>query len=308
MKPINVPPEVSVVICTRNRRALLAEAVASVQEQTGVQWEMLVVDDASTDDTHAFLDKLQTQNIRCFRQRRHSERSAARNLGLAHSYGEFVMFLDDDDLLHPGALAVLKTALDNNPDAVAAVGARRDRFCDRRYERRDSHPHFARKRNIFDELLFGWSAVSGQNLYRTDIVRSAGGYADAVIPCEDRDLWLRVARLGPVMLCPETVMTYRIHHGGQWRPDNLLQLRESVARSAIRRLPKEKRRRGLLLRKCTRLIGQSEGALSRGRFVSALWFTLRAVVTAPGLFTSPLIGPWVLRRMAGRAYHWLHGR
>jgi GT2 family glycosyltransferase len=205
------------------------------------------------------------------------------------------MFLDYDDLLHPGALAILKAALDNNPDAVAAVGARVDWLCEKDFARRDSHPHFIRKRDIFNDLLFGWSAVSGQNLYKTGIVRTAGGYNNE-IPCEDRDLWLRVARLGQVVLCPETVMTYRVH-SGQFRPANLLQVREKVARRAIRILPKEKRRNGLMIRRCTRLIDQAEAALKEGRFIYGAWSALRAVATKPGLFTSPLINFWVLRRL-----------
>ena len=94
-------PEVSIVIATRNRRAMLADAVNSVQTQAGVDWELIVVDDASTDDTWDFLSGLHDPRIRCFRQEKQYERSAARNLGLANSRSEFIIFLDDDDLLWP---------------------------------------------------------------------------------------------------------------------------------------------------------------------------------------------------------------
>ena len=90
-------PDVSVVIATRDRRAMLAEAMESVVAQTRVHWELLVVDDASTDDTWAYLDSRREVSVRCFRQESHAERSAARNLGLAHARGRYVMFLDDDD-------------------------------------------------------------------------------------------------------------------------------------------------------------------------------------------------------------------
>jgi glycosyltransferase involved in cell wall biosynthesis len=266
---------------------------------------MIVVDDASTDDTWSFLSGLRMPDLRCFRQHAWTERSVARNLGLAHARSALVMFLDSDDLLRPRALTILKAALDNNPDAVAAVGARVDWLCEEDFARRDSHPHFLRKRDVFDDLLFGWSAVSGQNLYRTSIVRNAGGYNE-VVPCEDRDLWLRVSRLGPVVLCPETVMTYRVHPG-QSRPDNLLQIREKVARRAIRILPKEKRRNGLLIRRCALMIDQAEAALKEGRFIDGAWSALRAVAARPMLFTSPLINSWVLRRLARRVLHRLRG-
>jgi glycosyltransferase involved in cell wall biosynthesis len=305
--PEGSPPEVSVVIATRNRRVWLAETMERVAAQRGVGWELLVVDDASTDDTWSFLQAQGMPGLRCFRQRTHGERSAARNLGLAEARGGSVMFLDDDDLLRPGALAVLQAALAAHPEAVAAVGARWDRFCEEDYERRDAHPRRSRTRNVFDELLFGWSAVSGQNLYRTGVVRDVGGYDVARIPCEDRDLWLRLVRRGPVVLCPEIVLTYRIH-AGQWRPDDLPRIRELVARRAILALPPPARRRALLIRRSTSFFDRAQAAMGEGRFAAGLGLAARAVFAAPLLFTSPLIAPLVARRLAGRAWHRLRGR
>lgn len=299
-------PDISVVIPTSNRRAMLAEAINSVQAQTNARWELIVVDDASTDDTWSFLSGLRDTRIRCFRQEKKYERSAARNLGLANARSEFIMFLDDDDLLWPGTLSVLKGALEKHPDTVAAIGARWDWFVDEHYERRDVHPRFMRRRHIFDELLFGWSAVSGQNLYRTEVVRDVGGYDKSMIPCEDRDLWLRIARRGPVILCPKIVMTCRFHRG-QRRPDNLIKIRERVAWRAIRNLPKMERRRGLILRRCTALVQQAEDAMRAGHYAAGIGLTVRAFATAPRLFASPLIGPWVVRRLAGRIWHRLKG-
>ena len=77
-------PVVSVVVCTRNRRAWLAEAVDSVRQQRGLAWELIIVDDASTDETWTYLQSLATKHelaVRIFRQTQHGERSAARNRG-----------------------------------------------------------------------------------------------------------------------------------------------------------------------------------------------------------------------------------
>ncbi|MBI3879577.1 MAG: glycosyltransferase [Verrucomicrobia bacterium] len=301
------PPLVSVVICTRNRRALLAETVASVRAQTGVAWELLVVDDASTDDTWDFLQTLDSDAIRCLRQTQHGERSAARNRGLAEARAQFVMFLDDDDLLVPDALKNLSGPLLRRSGPVAAVGARWDWFCDGRGGgRRDSHVRVRREREVFFDLLFGWSAVSGQNLFRVETVRRAGGYDLALNFCEDRDLWLRVARLGPVALLPAVVMKYRVHPG-QWRPDNLQGIREKVFRRAIRALPARERRHGLLVRHSARRVQQAEDFFSTGNFFAGFSTALRAWAAAPGLFLSPLVGPWVARRLARRVWHRLRG-
>ena len=301
MTPPNDEPEISVVICTRNRRSMLSEAVASVRGQKNVRWELLIVDDCSTDDTSEFLESAKDFNTRCFKQEKHSERSASRNLGLANARGAYVMFLDDDDLLWPGALSTLKKALSASPEAVGAVGARWDWFVDEKYERRASHPHITRCRKIFDEILFGWSAVSGQNLFRTRIVRSLGGYNNSVNVVEDRDLWLRISRAGPVVLMPKVVMTYRIHPE-QWRPPNIRHLRGWVAHRAIRSLPPAERRRGIRLRRCTALIDKAEDAIQRGHYAVGIGLAMRAVAHVPRLFVSPLIGPWVFRRLAGRMW------
>ena len=298
-------PDVSVIICTRNRRVWLAEAVASVAAQTEIGWEIIVADDASSDDTPAWLEARRAENFRVVRQDPAGGRAAAANRALADARGGAVMFLDDDDVLRPGALATLGAALRAVPGAVAAVGARWDWFCDGRGGgRRDSHPRFPRVRDIFPELMFGWSAVSGQNLYRTEIVRRAGGYTvvPALWPCDDRDLWLRVARFGPVVLRPEIVMTYRVH-AGQWRPADLGAIRERVARRGIRALPRAERRRALRMRRSGQGVQAAEQALSAGELLTGLGRAAQAWAAAPGLWFSPLIGPWVGRRLLRRIWH-----
>jgi hypothetical protein len=109
------------------------------------------------------------------------------------------------------------------------------------------------------------------------------------------------------VLRPEIVMTCRVH-AGQWRPEKLLRIRERVARRAIRDLPESARRRGLILRRCTDLVQQAEESMRTGRYAAGIRFAVRALATAPGLFASPLIGSWVARRLAGRAWHRMRGR
>jgi glycosyltransferase involved in cell wall biosynthesis len=297
-------PLVSVVVATRNRRAWLAETAASVRAQSGARFELIVVDDASTDDTWSWLEREAASGaLRALRLPEHGERSAARNLGLAEARGELVMFLDDDDLLLPGALAHLARALGERPGAVAAVGARWDwSFEGNGKGRRDSHVWIPRLRPVFSELLFGWSAVSGQILFRTARVREIGGYTSTYIPTEDRHLWLRLSRLGPVVLIPRTVLKYRVH-GGQWRPENIQWIRERVYRGAIRSLPRREWRRGLRIRQSSRLIRGAEVALAEGRTLAGLGQAARAFAMAPGLFVSPLIGSWVARRLLRPVWH-----
>ncbi|MEY2878521.1 MAG: hypothetical protein RLZZ15_901, partial [Verrucomicrobiota bacterium] len=300
-------PEVSVIVPTFNRVALLPESIASVCAQSGIEWELIVVDDASTDATPGFLATLTEARCRTLRNATRGDRSGACNLGLRHARGEFVMFHDDDDLLRPGALARLVAALRRHPQAVAAVGGRWDWFCDGRGGgRRDSHPFVPRVRDVYDDLLFGWSAGSGQNIYRTERVRQIGGFDATHHLVEDRDFWLRIAPTGPVVIRPEIVMTCRVHPG-QWKPADIQRRRERVFRAAIRRLPRGQRRRALRIRKCSRAILAAETALADGRFSYAVGEVFRATLVWPGVWWSPLLGPWVARRLARRVWHRLRG-
>lgn len=292
-------PDVSVVVCTHNRLAWLQECVASVLKQEGPAFELLIVDDASSDGTRDWLSGLRDPAIRILLPEDHLFRAGAANLALSQAGGRHLMLLDDDDVLRDGALQALSSALDRHSDAVAAVGARWTWFTAENYARRDAHPRRTMVRDVFPELLFGWSAVSGQNLYRTALVQDLGGYRQEFSPCDDRDLWLRVAARGKVVLCPETVVTYRLHPD-QWRPPNLRAIREAVARRALEGLDEEGRRRGMKLRRSNAWLDQAEDAFTAGRFSAGIGAAGRALAAAPGIYLSPLIGEWVFRRLAGR--------
>ena len=302
-------PLISVVIATRDRRELLAEAVESVRRQTSCDWELLVVDDASRDGTPQWLANLRDERVRSFRLSEHSERSAARNRGLNEARGEFVMFLDDDDRLRPQALAYLVEHLRRDARAVASVGARL-KFKEGVYATRINHPVRPSRRliwptlrttrkDIVPELLagWGWSAISGQTLYRTDAVRRAGGYPENVVVVEDRALWLRVARLGAVVVLPEIVLEYR-DHGGQWRPANLFEMRREVFADFIAELGPEERRRARRARAGGECLYRADAEFARAHYAAALWCYLKSCVIAPELFFSPLTAPAIMRAAA----------
>lgn len=293
------PPWVTVVIPTRNRRALLAETLASVIQQEETRWQAVVVDDASTDDTWAWLQNLEDPRISSLRQAGCQRQAAARNRGLEVARGRYCLFLDDDDILWPDALGYLARALERMPPAVAAIGARQDWFTHQGYRRRDVHPRRQRRVDLQRPLLAGWSAVPAQTLFRTAIVRDVGGYDSTMVPCDDRDLLHRIATRGTVLLLPQTVMTYRITPQ-QWRPTDIRAIRERVARRAIRSLPHAQWHRGLRIRRMVQLLDTAEDRCQAGKLTQVISLLVQALLTAPGTLLSPLIGPWVLRRLAGR--------
>ncbi len=114
--------DVSVVIPTRNRSTLLAMALRSVFHQQDVELEVIVVDEASTDDTSTMLATIGDARVRVIRNDAPHGVSAARNSGAAEARGEWLAFLDDDDLWAPTKLARQIHAAEDSRTAVDLHG------------------------------------------------------------------------------------------------------------------------------------------------------------------------------------------
>lgn len=286
-------PSVSVVVSTYNRLAFLKEAVNSVKTQTFKNWELIIVDDASSDGTEEWLNTIQHSQIKTIRLHQNSERSAARNRGLAEAAGAFIMFLDDDDRLRPNALQALVKPLQNDGNIVAVVGARW-KFRDGYYATKISHPPIAFKKSIWQDLLTGWSAVSGQMLFRTATVVVVGGYSGQLIPCEDRQLWLRIACHGSVQIIPAIALDYRDH--GQKRPGNIEAIREKVYQEFIDTIdcPHEKQQ-AQRMRDSARLLKIAETKYWQANYREAFNYYFRVCRSTPTLAISPLTGPPIIR-------------
>lgn len=276
-------PQVTVVIPTRNRLPLLREAVQSVRGQTGAEWELVVVDDASDDGTSAWLDQIDDPRVQPLSLPVHVERGVARNRGLALAQGNAVLFLDDDDLLAPGAVAALVEALERRPEAVAAVGAavRFDPHGGRQWA---PHPHRESVRSVWREVITGWDSGPGQALFITRALRAAGCWNEQLTYWELGDLWFRVARLGPVVFIPQTVLEIRLH-AGQKRP-NASSVDDRGAFVAA--LPEHDRKEGMRMLRARTLVLAADDARFRGEYRDALAGYLRAILTAPLLVRSPL--------------------
>jgi len=299
-------PRVTVVIPTRNRLNLLREAIESVKRQSFSDWEVVVVDDASVDGTPGWLEGMRDRRIRPQRLYRHSERSAARNRGLSEARGEFVLFLDDDDLLVPGALKRLSSALGRRSDAVAAVGAS-VRFDHTGHRVRAAHPRIGFTRTIWRDVLAGWDSGSGQALFRTNRVREVGGWKERLSYWEVGDLWFRVARLGPVVLLPATVLKLRVHPA-QTPPNPPTQ---DPRPALVGTLSGSEREQAARLVRARRLVDQGDDARFAGEHRRALGCYLRAVTTAPLLIRSPLTRRDLggnIRMEAARVVAGRHGR
>ncbi|WP_411282270.1 glycosyltransferase family 2 protein [Gemmatimonas sp.] len=279
---------VSVVIPTRNRHQFLSETVASVQEQTFLDWELIIVDEASNDETPVYLRSLSDPRIRFTRHAYAQGVAAARNTGLAQAGGELVMFLDDDDLLRSDALDTLRRALADYPDALAASAACR-LFRETGDSDRVYRPARAYSRRIWREVLFGWWSNSGQNLYRTAVIRDIGGFDTALRAGEDRMLWLEIARRGNVCLVPTVAMEYRQHPGQFTQSSDWEAERQLIWQRFIHSLPPSLHAEGVAIRRAAALTADAEAARAAGHFYTGARLQCAAFVAAPRLLVSPLV-------------------
>lgn len=204
-------PLFSVVIPTYNRAALLEETLASVFAQTLTDHEVLVVDDGSTDGTLALLARY-GERIRVLRQS-NAGQGVARNLGIREARGEYVAFLDSDDLWPPWTLATFQQVI-REQGAPSVVMGRAHSFQHSR-EVSDLEPGAPRVQR-FDDYLASADATFIRTAcavaVRTEALRRVGGFSDKRISAEDYDLLYRLG-VEPGFVYVESPVTlgYRQH-------------------------------------------------------------------------------------------------
>jgi GT2 family glycosyltransferase len=204
-------PEVSVVIPTYNRRALVVEAVGSVLAQTFPDYELIVVDDGSTDGTAQALAKYDAR-LRLVSQL-HRGVAAARNRGAAAAGGRYLAFLDSDDLWLPRKLERQMAYLRSHPEF--AICQTEELWFRNGVRVNPAKRHRKRAGDIFRESL-GLCLISPSAVMMTrELFERAGGFDERLPACEDYDLWLRITRDRAVGLVPEPLVIKRAGHADQ---------------------------------------------------------------------------------------------
>lgn len=202
-------PQVSVVVPTYKRGAALRATLDSVVFQSFTDWELIVVDDGSPDDTAAVASSYTDPRITVLRQANQGH-SAARNAGLRRARAEYVAFLDHDDRWRPEKLALQAKYLDEHPHCSLVYGA---------WEMIDEagNPQGPGKDARFEgpvtgTLLREHNFVQSMSLpmMRTEQVRLVGGFRAVMDICDDLDLFLRLSRIGEFGYLPEVLMDYNV--------------------------------------------------------------------------------------------------
>jgi glycosyltransferase involved in cell wall biosynthesis len=210
-----VKPIVSVIIPTFNRATLALQAVQSVFAQTFSDYEVIVVDDGSTDNTKEVLAAFTgAQNFR-YHYQPNSGRSTARNQGLTLAQGAFILFLDSDDLLFPHALAQLYGAAQRS---AAGMIIGQVQFANEHLEElwllKPSRETCRKGGVAYPSLIADrFFLLPGAVLLRRECLQKVAGFDHTLEPCEDYDFYLRVALAYELTCIEEKVLQYRMHSG-----------------------------------------------------------------------------------------------
>lgn len=225
-------PPVSVVIATYNRASLLPRAIASVLAQRGVELELIVVDDGSTDGTPAMLQEIRDPRLVVLRQD-NRERGVARNVGVSAATSPYVAFLDSDDVWAHDHLAVLLDAAAADPEA-ALLHTRAQLHDDRRSRVLGHLPQAEPTGDRFRWLLSGNGiALSSAMVVRATFL-AVGGFVEdrSMQRAEDWELWIRLAAIAPVRYVEAETATIHFHGANSVLDGdrNAAALREAMAR------------------------------------------------------------------------------
>lgn len=238
--PTESVPLFSVVIAAYNASPFIEQTMRSVDSQSDRDFELIVVDDGSSDNTADLADRLETSHPKRVIRQANGGPGAARNTGVNNAAGRYIVFLDADDLLQPDALAIYRQAIQQNAEPPSLVlGAPQpfqsgDDIRPLIREHAES-PRFARYGTVFDaasrKLWFGTTVM----VVDRDRFKSAGGFALGNVFFEDLEVALRTGSTGAFVVVeqPPTVL-YRQHAGNRTRH------REVVYRGAGRILSLER--------------------------------------------------------------------
>jgi glycosyltransferase involved in cell wall biosynthesis len=190
-----VKPTISVIIPTYNRAHLVGRAILSVLQQTYRDFEIIVVDDSSADNTEEVVKSFDDERIRYFKRNKNRGGAAARNTGVKLAQGKFIAFLDSDDEWFPEKLRKQIALINKSPDSVGAV------YC-LHYSQDDSLGYIIRpstyslgRGDVYYLLLNGWCPPSTSLfMLHTRVFEKSGLFDESLTSFQDYDLWIWVAK------------------------------------------------------------------------------------------------------------------
>lgn len=201
----SMPPRVSIVLPTHSRADLLPGAIDSVRAQTFQDWELIVVDDCSTDETPEVIARYEAVDprIRSIRNEPNKKLPASLNIGMDAAVGEYLTWTSDDNFYRPTAIERMVAELDSDPElGVAYADAM---LIDDDLNELELAPVDK------PEVLLCQNCVNACFLYRRKVHEALGGYDVARFLTEDWEFWLRASMAFKMKPIAEDLYLYRVH-------------------------------------------------------------------------------------------------
>jgi glycosyltransferase involved in cell wall biosynthesis len=214
-------PQVSIVMAAKNYGKFLAEAVESVLTQTVTDWELLIIDDGSSDDTQRVAARFTDLRIRCVKSDRLGQ-SRAKNLGIDLARGEFIAFLDADDAWLPEKLEKqlalftpfpLRGGGRGDGSCVGVVFSRRSLMDESSRPLPAKPPAPFPRGHVLSQMFSQNFVCFSSAMVRREVFSRVGRFDPQWDLAIDYDLWLRVARHYTFDFVDEELVRYRTGHG-----------------------------------------------------------------------------------------------
>ena len=212
--------KVSVIIPTYDRAAYLVEAIQSVLDQTFQDFELIAVDDGSTDNTREVVERFNDKRIRYLWQENHGV-SAARNTGIKASSGEYIAFLDSDDIWLPENLELKVRLLDSRPDIGLVcsdaylfhsnTGAILSKYWQAESSHHTFDPFKATREPIKQLFYRGCFIMPQASMIRRQVFDTVGYFDESLTTHEDWDFMVRIVQRYPIEIIDAPLLKLRRH-------------------------------------------------------------------------------------------------
>jgi glycosyltransferase involved in cell wall biosynthesis len=223
------PPVISVILPTYNNDQYLLSALKSILNQTFSDFELIVINDGSTDNTAKILSRIHDSRLKIITHQQNQGKVASCNQGINLAQGEFIARMDGDDLIHPQKFAAQVNYLRQHPQVVM-VGTRMKRMCGRTY--RYPLDHETIRTSFLVENVISQPSVMWRRAF---FITHQLYYNPHFDIAEDYDLWTRVALVGQIANLPYVYHYYRWHKG-QETQTKINQQRHNTAQIIYRQL------------------------------------------------------------------------
>ena len=208
-------PRVSIIINVYNGEATLRETLESVFAQTISDWELIIWDDCSNDATAELISELSDPRLQLFTSSQNRGLGSSRKAALAQATGNWIAYVDQDDLWLPNKLAIQIAAAEKDPE-LGFVYGRAVRFCPDGAMIDYDHCHEFRplpEGDIFEELFVNscFIAMSTVLFRRSALTAAVAAIPDYIDTCPDYFMYLAISRLYNVAAVQDVVCRYRVH-------------------------------------------------------------------------------------------------